>query len=109
MTSLSGVTTLTIANGQTVSSAMGTRGYTMFGVMLPAAFTGTAISYQVCDTLGGSYQAVYNSAGSLISITVAQGRSYMIPDDIKAWPFFKIVSNASEGAARSLKVVARGV
>jgi hypothetical protein len=94
--------TATIANGATVSSALTAAGFISFGVALPAAFTGVALTFQVSAD-GTTYQALNNDAGA-VSITVAQGKSYALPAGLTAFPYFKIVSGAAEGGARSLVV-----
>lgn len=99
--------TVTIANGATVSSAVNTIGRAVHGVSLPAAFTGTAISFQTSAD-GTTYQGLYDAAGSLISVTVTQARNYAIPSSIEAWPYFKVVSNAAEGGARTIQIAMRG-
>lgn len=94
-----------IASGQTVSAAVNLKGYRVEGLELPAAFTGTSISFQVSSD-GATFQPHYDTANALVSMTVAQGRSYSLPASLAAWPYFKIVSGTAEGAARTLVVVA---
>jgi hypothetical protein len=95
---------VTIANGQTVSGIVETRGeYPNMGLALPAAFTGTALSFEV-SLDGSTFQGLYREDGSAVSVTVAPGRSYQLPVELAPWPYFRIVSSASEGAARTLKL-----
>ena len=100
--------TVVIANGQTTSGAVGNtgarRGYKRIGVALPATFTGASISFSVSAD-GTTYQALYAITATLVSVTVVQGRSYDLPEELQPWPFFKIVSASAEGAERTLKVV----
>lgn len=99
------VQTVTIANGQTASSAVSGRNFTVYGLIMPAAFTGTALTFTVCESLAGTYQALYDPTGALSSIpVVAASRSYDLPVELGPWPYFKIVSNAAEGGARTLLV-----
>lgn len=98
--------TLTISASGTVSTAFSAAGFESFGVVLPATFTGTTLTFQVSAD-GSTYQALDNGSGSAVSITVAQAKSYALPAGLTAWPYFKIVSGSTEGSARSLVVVAK--
>lgn len=113
---LTRVETLTIANGGTVSTAFTAGWHAAYGLVLPASFTGTSISFQVCaDTTVDSptYQALYEvddpATGTQRQVTLAvtQGRSYDLPAALATWQGFKIVSNGAEAAARSLVVVGK--
>ena len=114
---LTRVQTLTIASGQTVSSAFTAGWHAAYGVVIPSSFTGTSLSFQVCaDTSVDApvYQALYRrdevaNDGSTVldTITVTTSRSYALPDGLTAWQAFKIVSNGAEGADRSLVVVGK--
>lgn len=97
-----------IANGQTVSEAINCGGMALTGIKFPAAFTGTAVTFQMCDTIDGTYVPVYNAAGA-VSYTIAQGRYYAIdPKDFQGIKFLKIVSGSAEGAGRTLVVSMKG-
>ena len=98
---------LTIANGATTSDACVSAAYAAFGLQLPAAFTGASISFTVSADGGTTYQALYDRTNTVVSVTVVQGRSYDLPDELAAWDHFKIVSASSEGAARTLWVVGK--
>jgi len=104
----SSVKTLTIANGGTTSTTLDARQFAMFGLAVPAAFTGTAISFLVSNVSGGTFQALYDSLGVVVSMAVTQGRSYDLPSALAAWPFIQIVSNGAEGGARTLLVMGKG-
>lgn len=93
---------LTIANGATTSDAVQGGDVTGYGLQLPAAFTGTTISFTVSADGGTTYQALYDITNTLVSMTVAQGRSYDLPVELTSWKSWKIVSGSSEGAARTL-------
>lgn len=96
--------TIAIANGETVSSAFDASQFASFGLVMPSAFTGATISFQVSAD-GVTYQALYDSTNTLVSVTVAASRSYDLPSTLAAWQSFKVVSASAEGAARSLVVV----
>lgn len=92
----------TIASGQTVGSVMNTGGQVLCGILMPAAFTGTTITFQVCNTSGGTFQPLYNSSGQ-VSYTVAASRYIAIdPKDFYGVAFLKLVSGSSEGATRTV-------
>ncbi len=98
----------TIANGGTVSGEIDLQGRGVVMLILPAAFTGTAITFQSSTTSGGTFQAVYSVANAAMSVTVTQGRNYGIdPADLLGARFLKLVSNAAEGAARTITIVTR--
>lgn len=101
--------TATIANGQQASSAIKCMGMVPVGIILPAAFTGTALTFQVCDTESGTYQTLYGMDGNAVSMTVAQGRTYAInPTNFEGVQFLKVVSGSSEGGARTLILSLKG-
>lgn len=100
--------TVTIANAGTTSDAVDAVDTALYGIILPSAFTGTSLTFTVCDTETGTYQGLYDQYGNAVSMTVAQGRSYTLPTELAPWPFFKIVSGSSEAAQRSITVVRKG-
>lgn len=102
--------TTTIANAATVSAAIELGSATFVGVYIPAAFTGTAISFQTSPTLTGTYAPVKDGAGAAVSKTVAASDYvYLDPTIFAGVGFLKIVSGSAEGAARTLTIAARTV
>lgn len=97
----------TISSSGTTSSAIATGGRVIFGLVMPGVFTGTSITFTVSHD-GTTYQALYDETNTQVSMTVAASRSYALPDALAAWPYFKIVSGSSEGAARTLYVQMKG-
>lgn len=101
--------TVVIANGGTASAIISTSGMQLVGCQIPAAFTGTAISFTVATAVDGTYQELDNASGK-VTYTVAQGKYISIASaDFAGVQFFKIISNASEGAARSLVCSMKGI
>lgn len=97
----------TIGSGTTTSDAIDLQGLLVVQLIMPAALTGTAISFQSSHD-NVTFQDCYNDANSLITITVAVNRTYNIdPKDFAGCRYFKIVSNASEAADRAIGIVAR--
>jgi hypothetical protein len=102
-------TTATIANAGTVSNAVDFSYSDGGGFALPAAFTGAAMTFNVCNTRTGTFQQLMNAAGSAaVSVTVAAGKSYPLPVELEAWPYFQFVSGTAEGGARTIIVVRKG-
>ena len=99
---------VTIANGAQLSGAVNLRGQAVHGLYTPAAFTGTALTFEACDTEGGTYVPVHTAAGAAYSVTVAAGRFTVVdPAVIRGLQFLKVKSGSAEGAARVLKLAAR--
>ncbi len=100
----------TIANSGTKTPAIVTKGLSLVGIQLPAAFTGTAITFEA-SLDGTTYQPVYDTkSGTALSYTVAQGHFVAIdPIDFQGIPFLKIVSGSAEGGARAFSVSLKGI
>jgi hypothetical protein len=99
---------VTIASGQTTSAAVAIGDGVPVGLQTPAALTGTAITFQgSCDD-GATYAPLYDSSGSVVSITVSTSRLiaieglYFVP-----CTHIKLVSGSSEAADRALVLVMR--
>lgn len=100
----------TIASGQTVSAAIPTAGLSLCGVQLPAAFTGTTLTFQG-SVDGTTYQVIKSTtSGTSLSYTVAQGTFAAIdPTPFYGLSYIKLVSGSSEGAARAFTVALKGI
>lgn len=103
------VAAASIANAGTASAAIPTQGLSLVGIQLPAAFTGTAITFQG-SVDGTTYQPVYSTiSGTALSYTVAQGRYIAIdPAPFYGLAYIKLVSGSSEGGARAFFVTLKG-
>jgi hypothetical protein len=88
--------TVTIAVGGTASDALVLDGYAMGMIHLPSTLEGTALTFTVCPTFGGSYQAVEDSSGNAISLTVEASKSYAIPEALFGAPFAKLVMGSTQ-------------
>lgn len=104
------VAAATIANGQTVSAAIPTTGLSLVGIQLPAAFTGTTITFQG-SVDGTTYQVVKSTtSGTSLSYTVAQGTYVAVdPTPFYGLQFIKLVSGSAEGGARTFSVALKGL
>ncbi len=88
--------TATIAVGAASTGPVDARGYAGGGYILPSTFDGTALTFTVCDTEGGTYQTLYDQYGGALSVTVAASRSYPLPQELFGWPYFKFVAGTSQ-------------
>jgi len=104
-------TTVTIANGATVSGAavLG-GGLQLVAVQCPAALTSTAMTF-TGSTDGTTYVAVYAMDGAAAySITVGVDR--IVPVDIRCFAglaYVKCVAGSAEGGARVITLITRPV
>lgn len=99
--------TITITSGQATSSACTVTGFAILGLVMPAAFTGASLTFTVSHD-GTTYQSLYDSTNTQVSLTVAASRSYDLPTALASWPYFKVVSASNEGADRTLYVSMKG-
>lgn len=100
-------TTVTIASGQTVSEAVDLHGYSLLGVVTPAALTGSSMTFQG-SVDGNTYNAIYDTSGNQLSMTVAASRFIAIaPTDLASCRYLKLVSGSSEGADRTITLAIR--
>jgi hypothetical protein len=95
--------TATITSGQTSTGAIEISGAAFIGLEMPAAFTGTTISFTVSRD-GTTFAALYDEFNTLVSMTVAASRNYELPASLTTWGYMKIVSGSSEGADRTLGI-----
>jgi len=99
---------VTIASGQTKSSAFSLHGAVLFGLRIPAAITGTSISLEESDKIDGTFRPVYDSTGTLVSVPVSASRTCVFPPAaVHGLKFIKLVSSASEGTDRAIGVISR--
>jgi hypothetical protein len=110
LTNYSKAVVITIAVSTTVSAAVDLLGFTLVGLILPAAFTGTAITFQVSDSLAGTYVPLRDATGAAVSVTVAQGTAAVLdPTTFAGWRFVKLVSGSAEAADRTVKLALRAM
>jgi len=94
---------VTIASGQTVSTALSVAGMDLVAVLIPSVFTGTTITFQGSID-GSTFSALYNHDGTAYSLTnVAASRLIQFTaNDFIGMNYIKLVSNSSEGADRTI-------
>lgn len=103
--------TVVITNGAQESAAIVTSGMSLCGIQFPAAFTGTTVTFEACDTFAGTYLPLKSLiGGTALTYTIAQGTYQAIdPKDFAGVQFLKIKSGSAEGAARSIICSMKGV
>lgn len=99
-----------IANTAQESEAIALNGFALCGILFPAAFTGTALTFEVSDAIDGTFVPLKSTtSGSALSYTVAQGTYAAIdPKDFQGVQFLKVKSGSAEGGARVLKLALKG-
>lgn len=97
--------TASIANGGTTSATVSIAGVGIGGFQMPAAFTGTALTFNVSAD-GVTFAGLYSEANTRISVTVAAGRAYSLPAYwFSSWRYVQVISGSAEGAARDITLL----
>lgn len=93
----------------TTSEAVNLENETLCGLHIPSTFNGTAITFTVAPTFGGTYRTMQVD-GSDYSVTVAASKYVALdPANFAGVQFFKIVSGTSEADAESVSLATRPV
>ena len=101
---------VTIASGATASDTLDIVGLSVCGFVLPATFTGTAVTFQTAISPTATFQTLYDTTNTAIGATVTQGRNYSVnPANFAAWRYVKIVSGSAEGGARTIYLACRQI
>ena len=96
--------TVTIASGAAVSSTIEHKGMARGAYQLPAAFTGTGMTFEVSNN-ATTWAALKNSAGtSVSSVTVAADSVLPFPTEVFNFRYFRLKSGSNEAADRSIAV-----
>lgn len=114
--------TVTIASGGTLSSYVSFEGTKddignnyrpyrrLFGLVTPAALTGTTFTFQTSVDGGTTWVPIYDKYGNALSVAVGTSRFIpMAPADFAAVSMLKIVSGSAEAAGRTIGLVLRNV
>jgi hypothetical protein len=95
-----------IAASGTKSGEIDLGGLEVTHLVMPAAFVGTAITFEAASAPGGTFYPVYDSAGAAVTVTVAQQKhtalSQEIRNSLRGLRIIKIVSGSTETAAVSV-------
>ena len=77
----------------------------LLGFRIPGTFSGTAVSFKMGMESTDTQRAIYDGA-SLVSIAVTANRYYYVdPKIFVGCNFITLVSNATEGAERTISLV----
>lgn len=105
-------TTVSIASGAALSSAVDLSGTSLVAIQMPSAWTTANLTFQASDA-GTTYNNVYNDAGTEYSVT-AGGARYIItdPTEFIGIRYLKLRSGTAgttvaQGAARTVTFVLR--
>jgi YD repeat-containing protein len=104
--------TVTIANGASLSGAVFLGAGVPLAVQMPAAFTGTQLTFQTSHD-GTTYQNMYDDSGNEVAVTVAASRNVALPASMMAaWRYLKLrsgtaASPTAEGGNRTIMLVNR--
>lgn len=100
------VTTVTIANGATTSTA-----YTLpankrlVAIQTPSALTSTAITFEQSSDDGVTYQPVYNES-SAYSITTSTSRYHRVNGEVfDGVRVVRLIGGSTEGGARTITLL----
>lgn len=99
---------VTILSGEQVSTSFSTNDFDIPALIMPAAFTGTAITFQGAVANSDTFKDIYDTAGALVSITVGANRCISLANvlnSLKGFGFIKLKSGTAEGATRTIVVV----
>lgn len=103
--------TATIALSGTESTAINVSQEDLVGLLMPAAFTGTSVTFTTSRTSDGTFSPVYDNAGALVSVTVGTSRVVTIPPDssVAFLNYVKIISGSTETGERSIITIVRNI
>lgn len=97
----------TIGSGQTVSDTVTLNGFGMVGLIMPSTLTSTAMSFNGSQD-GTNFSPLYNTSGTLLSITVAASRIILLsPGDFVGINYLQLVAGTAEGSTRTIQVISR--
>lgn len=113
-----GITSI-IPSGSSISTTVATGGFTLCGIYMPDAFTGSAITFLVApETTAGSkipsaFSEVYTSIGQtygVYSLTATTSAYIAVnPDIFQGAAFIQIQSGSSEMSQRTLTLSLKGL
>ena len=91
----------------TIFSAVACQGLVLVAIELPGTFAGTALTFQGDADGDGTYRAIYDSDGNVVSWTVANSRLVVPAADqplIAGLTSLKVVSGSAEADGTQLKL-----
>ena len=106
----------TIANNGSLSGVCDLTTMRSIGIIMPAAWTAADLTFQVCDTAGGTFVNLYDSNGTEVDIAAAASKAYTLSAAmtrlIAPWRYIKVRSGTSgtpvnQGAQRLITIVGK--
>ena len=100
--------TVTIANAAATSSAFHVGEFNKGSIQVPAAITGTSYTLEVSND-GSTWDSLKTAAAAAVAaVNWAANDVLPLPAEVFSCKWARIVSQANEGAARSLTVFLKG-
>jgi hypothetical protein len=97
------------ASGSTSATA-DLKGGTLCGILLPATFTGTSLTFLTALAAADTFVNILDDSGTNLTKTVAQGKYLPLdPAQFAGVRFLQVTSSSTEGSARTLKLVCRSM
>lgn len=93
-----GIRRVTILNGASQSNALDIGITEHIGLIMPSAWTSAVITFLVCATADGTFQPLYNQAGTEVSLTVAVDKAYSLETAapmLAPWKYLKARSGTA--------------
>mgnify|MGYP007071589557 CR=1 FL=1 len=103
--------TTTIAASGTTSAAINLSGLQLVAIDMPAAVTGSSLTFTASMTIDGTYDAI-TEVGGATNYTLTMAASKWTPVDLRVFagvPFLKLVSGSTEAATRTFNLICRPV
>lgn len=103
-------TSTTLANGATKTGVVDLVGTTLCGLIIDGAITNTSITFEVCDTSGGTFRQLLNTSASAVTVTVASNKATgLASSDFEGWRFIKLVAGGAQSGDITIKLQSRPV
>lgn len=95
-----GFTNVVIASGGATSAAADLKSRKLVGIILPAAFDGTTLTFSAASAADGTYYPVYDGSNTAISLTVAHTRYIGLTDaqasQLSGLRYLKVTSGTNQ-------------
>jgi len=75
--------TVTILSGTSLSGEVILGSHRIVAIIMPAAWTAANLTFQAAAVSGGTFQDIYDDAGTEVSVTAAQARSIPVSSVLK--------------------------
>lgn len=95
---------VTIAADETKTKVIDVSGFKDLAIMMPAEWTTATLSLEGSDVVDGTFVDVYDIEGNKVSIAAAASRIIPTLNIIAPLQYIKLVSSATQSAARDLKI-----